>query len=150
MSGRLFHLEAVFRNLLTVGYVPKSDASESYNCVAYAAGDEHRIWVGYRCAGYWPPGAKEGRDISALVDAFEKIGYSACGMDDSLDPDSDKVVLYWDSRDWTHVARQWPDGRWTSKIGDYEDIIHNSPYAVVGPGRDYGSIYGYMKRPKPS
>ena len=149
MSQRLPLLEATFKNLLADGYVPKSPPSDVYNCVGYAAGDESRVWQGYRVAGYWPEGAKQGREIAALLDAFEKIGYVSCGLDGSLEPDYDKVVLYWDGKkDWTHAARQWIDGRWTSKMGDLEDIIHKTPYALVGPPREYGDVYGYMKRPK--
>ena len=37
-----------------------------------------------------------------------------------------KVVLYADGNEWTHAARQLPSGRWTSKLGDYEDIEHDT------------------------
>jgi hypothetical protein len=46
--------------------------------------------------------------------------------------------------DWTHAARQFPDGRWTSKLGQGADIIQWSPRALVGD--TYGDALLIMKR----
>jgi hypothetical protein len=45
-----------------------------------------------------------------------------------------------------HAARQLVDGRWTSKIGELEDINHLSLKDVNC--RDYGSAVRFMKRPR--
>ena len=51
MTERLQHLEEIFADLAAAGYQPKSEKSDIYNCVAYAAGDETRGgWV-YREVG---------------------------------------------------------------------------------------------------
>ncbi len=45
-----------------------------------------------------------------------------------------KVAIYGDidADSWTHAARQLPNGKWTSKLGDFEDIEHDTPEGLVG------------------
>jgi hypothetical protein len=60
LTRPLQYLEAILPNLAAAGYSAKSEKSSIYNCIAYAAGDETRKWVGYRDLGYhWPEGAQE-------------------------------------------------------------------------------------------
>lgn len=42
------------------------------------------------------------------------------------------------------------DGRWTSKLGDWEDIEHDTLFAVEDAGeryRDYGQARTFLKLP---
>lgn len=140
-------IEAHFPNLVESGYFVTSAHSELYNCIAYAAGDETKKWdcgmlpvPGY----YWPPGAKRGKYVDALISAFESIGFEQCTNGD-LESGYQKVVLYADADGaWTHAAKQLPDGAWSSKIGSCEDIRHLTPYALCSC--DYGSVWHYMRR----
>jgi hypothetical protein len=59
----------------------------------------------------------------------------------------EKVALYGLAESYTHAARQLPDGRWTSKLGNEEDIEHDSPEAVAGGL--YGELVLFMKRRVP-
>jgi hypothetical protein len=135
-------LEAAFPNLAADGYEISSPESRSYNCIAWAAGDMSRKWdctgiplVGY----YWPQKALVGEGIEALVSAFETQGYRM-SESTALEPGLEKVALYADEQSmWTHAARQLPDGRWSSKLGDAEDIAHSTPHGVAG------SIYGQVR-----
>lgn len=147
MTEQLRHLELIFPNLAAAGYTPKSEKSPIYNCIAYAAGDETRKWVGYREAGYfWPDDAKEGHTLDALISAFEKLQYTVCDSD-SVEAEYEKVALYVDQDGlWTHAAKQFEDGRWTSKLGNLEDIIHQTPQAIAGPEPAYGRVACFMKR----
>ena len=145
MIDRLEHIEHLFPNLVAIGYSPKSDPSTIYNCAAYAAGDEFHKWQGRKYAGYWPDSAEPGDGVSALVSAFEAIGYTECEFDPALEPGYEKVAIYAKELDrWQHAARQCEDGRWTSKIGNLEDIIHNTPFALAGS--EYGDVVCFMKR----
>lgn len=45
---------------------------------------------------------------------------------------------------YTHVARQLTDGKWTSKLGQLEDIVHSTVDAIAGS--DYGEVIQFMKR----
>jgi hypothetical protein len=147
MTGDLPHLEHIFPFLASSGYSPKSPRSSTYNCIAYAAGDESRKWAGFRGIGYyWPEGAIEGYGFDALISAFEQLGYSVC-HDGAMEPGFEKVALFRDREGfWTHAAKQSDDGQWTSKLGDLEDIVHTTPQAVSGRDPAYGEVTCFMKR----
>ena len=151
MTDQLRHLETIFPNLATVGYSPKSPQSAVYNCIAYAAGDEARRWVGFRELGYyWPDAAIEGHTLTALLSAFAQLNYAVC---DSavLEAEFEKIALYVDQDGlWTHAAKQCVDGQWTSKLGNLEDIVHRTPEAVSGPEPAYGQVACFMKRRRKS
>jgi hypothetical protein len=144
---QLQHLEKIFPNLLSAGYSPKSAKSLVYNCIAFAAGDETRKWVGFREEGYyWPGGAKEGHTLDALISAFEQLKYAVCESD-ALEPDHEKIALFVDKDGfWTHAAKQAEDGQWLSKLGNLEDIVHRTLEAVAGPDPAYGQVACLMKR----
>lgn len=57
-----------------------------------------------------------------------------------------KIAIYNDYDNLpTHVARQLPNGKWTSKLGQDEDIEHNNLQGLTGrPG--YGEVACIMKR----
>ena len=76
---------------------------------------------------------------------YESLGYTRCD-DAILEPGYAKVALYGNSQGYTHAARQWPDGRWTSKLGHLEDIVHDSLKALEGS--EYGSVLHFLKRPE--
>jgi hypothetical protein len=48
----------------------------------------------------------------------------------------------------THAALQLELGRWTSKLGDLEDISHETE-ACIGGGV-YGTVYCYLQRRRPA
>jgi hypothetical protein len=124
-----------------------SDRSESYNCLAWAAGDDTRWWwpddednLGL---SHWPEGVPRSEDLEAFVAAFETLGYGPC-EDGRLETGLEKVAIY--SRDGvpTHAARQLPEGTWTSKLGQGFDIRH-ALKAIEGPA--YGLASLFLARP---
>ena len=122
-----------------------SARTSQYNCIAWAADDNERWWepdpIGIM---YWPPGAPREWTLDGLMAAFETLGYEKCDSGD-LEPGFEKVAFYaFMTGEPTHVAWQRPDGRWTSKLGDYEDIIHDSLDGLTGS--QYGLVMGFMKR----
>lgn len=58
----------------------------------------------------------------------------------------EKIAIFSIGREFTHVARQLADGRWTSKLGGIKDIAHTLESLTGG---DYGDVVGYMQRPRP-
>jgi hypothetical protein len=134
-------LEHIFPALAAEGYVVSSPESTAYNCIAWAVGESHRWW---EPGIYWP--IHPGHDLAILVSLFASIGYSPC-PDDQLEDGFEKVALYADDHgEWTHAARQLPDGWWTSKLGQAVDILHRTPRALVSPA--YGNVRAIMKRVK--
>lgn len=72
-------------------------------------------------------------------------GYVPCS-DGTLESGYEKIAIYANRRDdWTHAARQRPDGWWTSKLGSDVDIIHLTPEDLEGV--EYGTVVMFLKRP---
>ena len=77
--------------------------------------------------------------------------YFQCS-DGTLEPGFEKVAIYADSSGTpTHVACQLADGRWSSKLGDWEDIIHALEGLTGTPrepeGYPYSSVVQFLRRP---
>jgi hypothetical protein len=118
-----------------------SPACIDYNCIAWSVGDTEHWW---QPGVSWPNVAEPGEaDLGALEEAFKTLGYESCA-DARLEPGYEKVVLYGANLFYTHAARQLSDGKWTSKLGEAEDIEHNSPEDVSAG--IYGDVMKYMKR----
>ncbi|HLN32082.1 MAG TPA: hypothetical protein VK395_30405 [Gemmataceae bacterium] len=142
-------LDNAFPNLALSNYEISSPKSRRYNCIAWACKDTTRKWDCFAFPvppGYhWPKGASLGDDIVALISVFAAQGYAPCA-ESSLEDGYEKVALYVDDAgEWTHAARQLPNGKWTSKMGDAEDITHSAPEDLTNS--IYGEAHCYMKRP---
>jgi hypothetical protein len=81
--------------------------------------------------------------------AFATLGYTEC-PDGTLELNHEKIAIYAKVIAGvllpTHGARQLPDGRWSSKLGMYEDIRHDTLNDVSCFA--YGSAVKFMKRPR--
>ncbi len=124
-------LESLFPNLRQAGYTITSVADVDYNCIAWAVGDTRKWWEplpGF----YWPPGARKEYSLAAYLRVFTVHGY-------------DKIAIYADAEAIpSHAARQTASGKWTSKIGELEDIEHDTLNALEGEA--YGTVAQVMKR----
>lgn len=170
----LVHLERSFPKLVAAGYQKTSDKTNgplspgTYNCIAWAAEDIiHGYWWPSP-NGTWPRCITREVTVPCFVKAFRCLGYARC-KHSRHEFAYHKVVLYaihnsrgpkpvpsrlQDFEDWTptHMARQLPDGTWTSKCGGNEDIRHLTLDALESYGfrQDaYGCPVLYMKRPIP-
>ncbi|BAZ29430.1 hypothetical protein NIES4074_18760 [Cylindrospermum sp. NIES-4074] len=140
-------IERDFPNLVTQGYKLTSPDTTDYNCVAWAAEDEQNWWwPDAQNEEYWPPDIPREETLKAFQQAFQTLGYELC-QDDALESGFQKIAIYANSNKIpTHVARQLPDGKWTSKLGQDEDIEHSNLLGLTGnPG--YGEVACIMKRP---
>ena len=121
-----------------------SPAAHSYNCIAWAAEQNNKWWwPDPHNYGYWPPGVVREETLGAFIAAYGTLGYAPC--DNSLpEPDAEKIAIFTDGGMPTHAARQLADGTWTSKLGNFEDICHQTLDALEG-GK-YGSVAQIMSR----
>ena len=140
---QLWSIEGAFPRLAVSGYEITSEIDGLYNCIAWAAGDD-TDWWSHEPEYYWPEWAPRSPETAALVQVFVGLGYAVC---DSREKEAgyDKVALYDLNGEWKHAARQIDDGRWTSKLGPFEDITHPSPEDVAG--ELYGEVHCIMRRP---
>jgi hypothetical protein len=145
MSARL---QAAFPGLRTTPYRVTSPAEPAYNCIAWAAGATTDWWwpIDDVRKSFWPSGVPRETTLDAFTAAFRSLGYIA-GADDGLEPGFEKVALFADRAAVpTHAARQLPNGRWTSKLGQAEDIEHG---LRALEGDIYGSVVAIFRRPAP-
>jgi hypothetical protein len=77
-----------------------SPATETYKCVAWAAGDIERWW---QSGVYWPV-AVEGFGLHALERAFRSMGHEGCS-DGAHESDFEKVALCAEVQFYTPAAR---------------------------------------------
>src|SRR5579863_6609036 len=137
-----------FPDLKESEYVVRSRRSLRYNCIAWAADDNSRWWwpdpMG---VGAWPRGVAREESLAAFQHAFAALGYRPCGLDISLEEGFEKVAIFVDLGSPTHAAWQRPDGTWSSKMGQCEDIDHRRLDLFSGaPGKAYGGVRAIMKR----
>jgi hypothetical protein len=116
-------------------YVVTSNATEAYNCIAWACGDNTKWWWPDNRA-FWPDGIRCDETIEAFDDLFASGGAYAA-HDESLEPAIIKIGLFALGNIPTHAARQLPNGSWTSKLGKHIDVSH-SLRDVEGP--KYGTL----------
>lgn len=119
-------LRSKFPSLRTSHFRMTSPATGDYTCIGYAAGDVDRVWLPDPWPDgvfYWPEGVPREHTIATWTRVFESIGYRPW-ENAAAEPGIEKVALYADAKGPQHVARQLPNGRWTSKLGKLEDIEH--------------------------
>jgi hypothetical protein len=139
-------LEAAFPGLRTTPFRVTSPADPSYNCIAWAAGGNSDWWWPPSAdrKSYWPAVAPLEVSTIAFVVAYQSLGYTIC-LDESLEPGSERIALFVDVQGVpTHAARQLANGRWTSKLGQSEDIEHD---LRALEGEVYGAAAVILKRP---
>src|SRR5262245_37921429 len=140
-------LEQHFPNLAPTGYTVTSPATFVYNCIAWAAGiTDDWWWPDPMGVSTWPAPARREETLAAFVEAFRTLGYVPCD-DGAPEPGYEKVALYALAGVPKHAARQLPSGRWTSKLGELEDVEHTLDGLV---GTWYGDVVQFLKRPLPN
>lgn len=150
-------LTSAFENLAASGFDPIRDCTSDrtadqpvhYNCIAWAAGSDDQWWWPWDSPGcYWPTALPRQlpstETLENFVSAFKTLGYVECENGD-LENGIEKVALFVDYRNKPlHAARSLPDGNWTSKLGEGEDIQHATLLALEG--RRYGKAVAFLKR----
>jgi hypothetical protein len=137
------HLKAMFPGLATTLFRVTSPPDRIYNCIAWAAGDTTDWWWPLES---WPTGVARDQTLAAFTAAFATLGYQLCSGEE-LEDGSEKLALFADSAGLpTHAARQLPNGRWTSKLGESEDIEHE---LRALEGDIYGTVVLVLKRALP-
>lgn len=139
--------EDPFPNLTRTNHRAISPATPDYNCIAWAAAQQDRWWwPDPMQTAYWPPGVPRQETLEAFEAAYRTLGFFPCA-DESVEAGFRKIALYAKAGVPTHAARQLSDGRWTSKLGDYEDIEHMTLQALEGSL--YGTVALLLRRAGP-
>jgi len=145
MKERLaLDLEREYPNLTPDAYKVTSRQDKRYNCVGWAAKrDQHKWWEPIKEPGcFWPPSVPFDHSFRNYVKVFESLGYVEC-KDAFPENGLEKVALFKDLLGhFTHVSHQLENGTWSSKLGPFEDVRHDTNYSLEGKGAKEG--YGYV------
>ena len=136
-------------------YQITSDATDEYNCVAWAVGEDDRWWSHEVDDEYfWPDRAPRSEGVESYQAMFALYGFAECDNGD-LERGVEKIALFADEGRFTHVARQLDSGRWTSKLGEDCDIEHELEALRSWPDTwpryrsyRYGEVVKFMQRPR--
>lgn len=137
----------------------ESEATDIYNCIAWAMGYDDRWIAPIEAPGYWwPEGVEKNFMPNTLIDAFIKEGFEICHTYD-LEKGYDKVALYKRSilykgmplEIWSHASRIVAEGIEHCKFGQDCDGRHSlGMVEKTAAGLEelgYGRIFCIMKRP---
>ncbi len=124
-----------------INFIFTSKQTWDYNCVMWALHIDH-IWkdFGYSDDGYLNPD----QTTTPYINFYKENGFVIC-ENALLEDGFEKICIFSNRGNFSHVSRQLADGRWASKMGNYEDIEHSAVTDVGGVG--YGNPEFYMKRP---
>ncbi len=137
-------IEADYPNLKSNGYEVTSPDTIDYNCVAWAMEETDTWWwPNPESESYWTLNVPRQETLEAFIQAFATLGYQVCENSD-LEIYFQKIAIYVLKGKPTHLARQLDDGKWTSKLGSNEDIIHHNLDGLEG--EKYGKVTTVMKR----
>lgn len=138
-------LEIAFPALAAGGYTLTSPAVPDYNCIAWAAGEsEPWWWPDPLGLNYWPPGIPRVESLESFKVAFETVGF-AVADNGQPEPGVEKIALFARGGKPIRMSRQLENGRWTSKMGQSEDIEHTLKDLE---GVLYGEVALFMGRPR--
>jgi hypothetical protein len=94
---------------------------------------------------FWPDGVANESSVEAYAHIFRERGFVDCESGDH-EKGMLKIALYTRDGEVTHVARQLPNGRWTSKLGKCEDIEHTLEGLVSDGPFAYGAATHFFRR----
>jgi hypothetical protein len=130
-------------NLATEHFRGTSPQDKGYNCLAWAGHDTRRKWHPSAFAGLYWPGGEQPDTVEGWISGYAAIGYRRCDSPE-FEPGIEKLAIYGDENGPSHVARQLPNGKWTSKMGNMEDIEHTLQGLQDGK---YGRVQVILQRP---
>lgn len=128
-----------FPNTFIEPFTITSPQTTSYNCIAWAFGDDTKwYWPDPDEMYFWPNNIPRTVEINSFIELYRLIGYEIC-QTDNVENNYEKIAIFIDDQGLpTHAARQLPNGYWTSKLGCEFDIQH-SIYSMNN------SVYGNAK-----
>ncbi len=132
-------------NLTDENHSITSPETDEYNCVAWAYEVSNRkMWPGYQDY-YWPSGVAGKDELETVLQLYLDKGYEKCESSER-EVGYKKIAIYVKQDRPKHAALQLDSGHWTSKLGDYEDIEHDTLEALEG--ESYGQAVIFLRKPR--
>lgn len=93
---------------------------------------------------YWVKGVPAELTIAAFIQAYGTLGFLPCESSE-FEAGLEKIALYaTPDGEPAHAARQLSTGKWTSKLGRWEDVEHELDGLVC---EMYGTVRQILQRP---
>jgi len=139
-------IEETFPKIRQAGYKITSEETPDYNCFAWVMGDKSKWWSPVKNKGYyWHSDVPKSLEVENFCELYKREGGFFNCDSEQMEAGFEKIAIYATaSGDTTHVAKQTESGKWTSKLGDWEDIEHNTLAALEG--EFYGKAVQILKR----
>jgi len=115
-----------------------SVSTEDYNCVAWI-NDILDEWV-----QFYDANGNYDFSLDRYIKYFESYGYLINDNSDKQEGFTKIAISFDKDKNFKHVCKQLPNGEWSSKLGDWEDIKHNNPIDLLG--RSYGVDVLFMMK----
>ncbi len=132
-----------FPNLTNKNHSIKSPRSDDYNCLAWAYGvNDKWMWPGDPDS-YWPSEVTDVDILETATQLFLESGFNKCETSE-LEEGYIKIAIYVKEETLTHAAFQLDSGRWSSKLGSWEDIEHDT--LRVLESESYGKATIFLKK----
>lgn len=135
--------ESLWPALSKADYRITSPETTDYNCAAWAGNDTGRKWWPIQNNAYYWPAARKDDSRQAFIEGYRTQNYEECDSP-AIEDGYEKIAVYFNTQGPQHVARQLPGGRWTSKLGEFEDIEHPNLSDVTSG--DYGQPELIMRK----
>jgi hypothetical protein len=119
-------------------------ADPDYNCVAWAVGVTTDRWWPNESDAEWPPDVADELTLATMIATLGTFGYVPCDTG-VAETGFEKAAVYAKGGVPTHVAKQLPGGRWSSKLGKDCVVSHATPAGLEGAV--YGQVVAYLRRP---
>jgi hypothetical protein len=144
-------LEQCFPKLQNSNYKITSPEDPRYNCVAFSVGCTTLFFQLLERPSktyYWPPGIPRDDTLECWIQLYTIHGYKPCEIGD-LEPNVEKIAIYVGATgEPLHVARQLVSGWWQSKLGQGQDLEHETLESLEGYDMDeYGKVACFLSRP---
>jgi len=101
------------------------------------------MWPGRYPEYHWPPDISGTDELQTLIQLFLDAGYEECDTGEQ-EYGFKKVAIYGNDEGPKHAALQLASGRWTSKLGEAQDIEHDT--LEVLEGKLYGRAFVFLKK----
>ena len=140
-------LEELFSSLTNTNHKITSPRTSEYNCFAWAAEENDRWWSPSEDLEeyYWLDGAPKELSLDGITETYRLLGYEPCESSE-IEEYFQKIAIYMKDGKPCHAARQLSNGKWTSKLGGWEDIEHEL-IGLEGIGEhEYGYVEQILKR----
>jgi hypothetical protein len=141
--------QSVFPNLSPDSFEKIAEEDPDYNCIAWAASDTTRWWwprpPGWPAIfnkPYWPTSIASDETLATFIELFNILGYELC-QSDIYEEGFERIAIYVLNGVVKHASRQLSNGRWSSKVGEWEMIEHD--FNALD-GIHYGAATQIMKK----